>query len=233
MGEYINTKINEQNQKQIRKMKKYIRTFPLKSEEIILIYKDIDGMAEEAEVRGESFENMLGKSPKEFCDELMYAVGGIKAPGGRKLLRFAGAYYKIVGFILLFSGGMSLTITFLSCIVSLFEQGLDMLYWIVLLISDVGTVLFGLIFYIAGKKFIRYSSDVSKTTQAMCWGIGMFLFGSIIQVLSMKYSGDIFIISNGASQVLVYINVLCFIFLICASLAGILGAIRNRPHMEA
>lgn len=61
MSENINTKIHEQNQKQIHKMKKYIRTFPLKSEEIILIHKDIEGMEEEAKVRGRGLKTSLEK----------------------------------------------------------------------------------------------------------------------------------------------------------------------------
>ena len=68
-------------------MRKYIKTFPLTEKEINQMVEDITGMAEEAQERNEDFEIVLGKSVREFCDDLIYSVGGIRAPGGRKLLR--------------------------------------------------------------------------------------------------------------------------------------------------
>ena len=78
-------------------MNKYINTFPLDDQAILQIQQDIEGMAQEAQEREEPLEQMLGKNPREFCDDLIYAVGGIKTPGGRKMLRIAGAIYQTLG----------------------------------------------------------------------------------------------------------------------------------------
>ena len=79
--------LTNKNKKMIRKMRKYIKTFPLTEKEINQMVEDITGMAEEAQERNEDFEIVLGKPVREFCDDLIYSVGGIRAPGGRKLLR--------------------------------------------------------------------------------------------------------------------------------------------------
>ena len=74
--------LTKKNKRMVRKMKKYIKTFPLTEKEIDQMIEDITGMAEEAQERNENFETVLGKSVHEFCDDLIYSVGGIKAPGG-------------------------------------------------------------------------------------------------------------------------------------------------------
>lgn len=38
-------------------------------------------------------------TPTEFCDELLYSIGGSKAPGGRYLLKGAGIYYQLTGIL--------------------------------------------------------------------------------------------------------------------------------------
>ena len=81
----------------VRKMKKYIKTFPLTEKEIDQMIEDITGMAEEAQERNENFETVLGKSVHEFCEDLIYSVGGIKAPGGRKLIRGTSIYFQLLG----------------------------------------------------------------------------------------------------------------------------------------
>ena len=93
----MNKTMNEKNKKTIRKMNKYINTFPLDDQAILQIQQDIEGMAQEAQEREEPLEQIIGKDPREFCDELIYAVGGIKTPGGRKMLRIAGAIYQTLG----------------------------------------------------------------------------------------------------------------------------------------
>lgn len=89
--------LNKENRKTLHKMMKYVRTFPLKSIEIEQIRRDLTGMAIEAQQRGTSLQAMLGENPRKFCDEIIYSIGGIKAPGGRKLLHIAGCYYQIIG----------------------------------------------------------------------------------------------------------------------------------------
>ena len=96
--------LNKENRKTLHKMMKYVRTFPLKSIEIEQIRRDLTGMAIEAQQRGTSLQAMLGEKPRKFCDEIIYSIGGIKAPGGRKLLHIAGCYYQIIGVIAIVDG---------------------------------------------------------------------------------------------------------------------------------
>ena len=73
--------LNKKDQKIIRQMMRHIRTFPLLDSEIRQFERDLTGMALEAEKRGEDFEDVLDMTPTEFCDELLYSIGGSKAPG--------------------------------------------------------------------------------------------------------------------------------------------------------
>ena len=89
--------LTKKNKRMVRKMRKYIKTFPLTEKEINQMVEDITGMAEEAQERNEDFEIVLGKPVRKFCDDLIYSVGGIRAPGGRKLLRGTSIYFQILG----------------------------------------------------------------------------------------------------------------------------------------
>ena len=80
-------KLTKENEKIMRKAKRYIRTFPLSTEEIRQIEEDITGMALESQERGEDFMEVIGKPIREFCEDLVYSIGGMQALGGRKLLR--------------------------------------------------------------------------------------------------------------------------------------------------
>ena len=42
-------------------------------------------------------KSYLESPVREFCDDLIYSVGGIRAPGGRKLLRGTSIYFQILG----------------------------------------------------------------------------------------------------------------------------------------
>ena len=48
--------LTKKNKRMIRKMRKYIKTFPLTEREINQMVEDITGMAEEAQERNEDFE---------------------------------------------------------------------------------------------------------------------------------------------------------------------------------
>ena len=92
--------LTKKNKRMIRKMRKYIKTFPLTEREINQMVEDITGMAEEAQERNEDFETVLGKSVHEFCDDLIYSVGGSRAPeDGNCLerLRYIFRYLDFVG----------------------------------------------------------------------------------------------------------------------------------------
>ena len=92
-------KLTQENEKIMRKAKRYIRTFPLSTEEIRQIEEDITGMALESQERGEDFMEVIGKPIREFCEDLVYSIGGMQALGGRKLLRISGIYFQLYGLL--------------------------------------------------------------------------------------------------------------------------------------
>ena len=92
-------KLTKENEKIMRKAKRYIRTFPLSTEEIRQIEEDITGMALESQERGEDFMEVIGKPIREFCEDLVYSIGGMQALGGRKLLRISGIYFQLYGLL--------------------------------------------------------------------------------------------------------------------------------------
>lgn len=97
-------KLTKENEKIMRKAKRYIRTFPLSTEEIRQIEEDITGMALESQERGEDFMEVIGKPIREFCEDLVYSIGGMQALGGRKLLRISGIYFQLYGLLLISMG---------------------------------------------------------------------------------------------------------------------------------
>ena len=58
--------LTKKNKRKVRKMKKYIKTFPLTEKEIDQMIEDITGMAEEAQERNENFETVLGSRFMNF-----------------------------------------------------------------------------------------------------------------------------------------------------------------------
>ena len=123
-------KLTKENEKIMRKAKRYIRTFPLSTEEIRQIEEDITGMALESQERGEDFMEVIGKPIREFCEDLVYSIGGMQALGGRKLLRISGIYFQLYGLLLISMGlvavfgGLSATefiIIYLQLMLSLWD----------------------------------------------------------------------------------------------------------------
>lgn len=80
--------LTKENRKQLHKMMKYVRTFPLQDHEIETIRRDLLGMALEAQTRGSSLQSSLGKKPRDFCDDIIFSIGGIKSPGGETVSSF-------------------------------------------------------------------------------------------------------------------------------------------------
>ena len=104
--------------------------------------------------------------------------------------------------------------------------------WIAFLLSELGLLSFGGLFYVAGKKAVRYSSDMSKTLPASALGVGMLFLGVILQIISMKYGKKITGFSTEAQQLVNYMGMTCFVIWICASISCISGAMRNRPNSK-
>ena len=77
--------------------------FPLKSIEIEQIRRDLTGMAIEAQQRGTSLQAMLGENPRKFCDEIIYSIGGIKAPGGRSFFTLPDVIIRLSVLCLLYA----------------------------------------------------------------------------------------------------------------------------------
>ena len=78
--------LTKKNKRMVRKMKKYIKTFPLTEKEIDQMIEDITGMAEEAQERNENFEtvksfNIIDKlnNPKEIEYSSNKSIAAMKA----------------------------------------------------------------------------------------------------------------------------------------------------------
>lgn len=91
-------KLTKENEKIMRKAKRYIRTFPLSTEEIRQIEEDITGMALESQERGEDFMEVIGKPIREFCEDLVYSIGGMQALGGRNYCESAESIFSFMDF---------------------------------------------------------------------------------------------------------------------------------------
>lgn len=222
----MNETMNEKNRKTIRKMNKYINTFPLDDQAILQIQQDIEGMAQEAQEREEPLEQILGKDPREFCDDLIYAVGGIKTPGGRKMLRIAGAIYQTLGAFGIIAGLIfiadSMTDVFLY-FNDFYEPNDAWTYKMIVipillsLKNSTIALILGTFYHLAGKRAFQYSSDVSKTNKAMQWAIYMIPLEIIGFIVTLS---DIWVIPA-------YFIIGCI-----PAIMYIIGARRNRPHTE-
>lgn len=167
--------LNHQNRKLVRKMFQYIRTYPLGEYEIELIRKDILGMAAESEERKESFSTIIDKEPKEFCNDLLDAIGGIKVPKGRTLLRVTGWYYQIIGWCSCIFGGFSISALLLGLLTSRTLLSGEQIS-IQLVYGVISTLFTGVFFIISGNRAKQYSGDITKYAAALKWGIIVVIF---------------------------------------------------------
>lgn len=213
--------LTKENQKIIKRMTKYLYTFPLSPEEISQIRKDLIGMAYEAESRGESLPDVLGKSPREFCNDLIYAIGGIRSPGGRKLLVIAAAYFQIIGFIGIFFALIAYVLVFRSFSVEEYSM----------LIFTTISLVESLIFYIAGTRALRYCNNTQKAGLALRWGIGLLILTFLFYVIPLP-GNDSNLLINLPEYIYILLSVIFFIINFAFPILYILGAWRNRPGKQ-
>lgn len=217
--------LNKENRKTLHKMMKYVRTFPLKSIEIEQIRRDLTGMAIEAQQRGTSLQAMLGEKPRKFCDEIIYSIGGIKAPGGRKLLHIAGCYYQIIGAMSIVCDLISIFALLIIAAGSLLNTGEPDLR-IMDLLSVFWSLAIAIFHYTAGKRAYQYANDITKTKFALRWGIGVFVFDFIV---NLSFFIETATTPSLPLSLILFSGMLSILFLIFPILY-VVGAYRNRPH---
>lgn len=217
--------LNKENRKTLHKMMKYVRTFPLKSIEIEQIRRDLTGMAIEAQQRGTSLQAMLGENPRKFCDEIIYSIGGIKAPGGRKLLHIAGCYYQIIGAMSIVCDLISIFALLIIAAGSLLNTGEPDLR-IMDLFSVFWSLAIAIFHYTAGKRAYQYTNDITKTKFALRWGIGVFVFDFIV---NLSFFIETATTPSLPLSLILLSGMICIIFLTFPILY-VVGAYRNRPH---
>ena len=217
--------LNKENRKTLHKMMKYVRTFPLKSIEIEQIRRDLTGMAIEAQQRGTSLQAMLGENPRKFCDEIIYSIGGIKAPGGRKLLHIAGCYYQIIGAMSIVCDLISIFALLIIAAGSLLNTGEPDLR-IMDLLSVFWSLAIAIFHYTAGKRAYQYANDITKAKFALHWGIGVFVFDFIVNLSFFIETATTPSLPLG---LILLSGMLSMLFLIFPILY-VVGAYRNRPH---
>ena len=204
--------LTKQNRHILKKMYRYIRTFPLKGGEIEQIKKDLIGMATESQERGESFLTALGKEPREFCDHLIFAIGGIHAPGGRRLLRAVACYYQILSFTSLVCLSITLIVDFM--------------------LSDILPMLILGFYYISGSHALKYCADMTMSDTALKWGIAT-LFVGLFEILCSAFLTDFQINSTMVPPLLGYlISGICITVQLGMPILYIIGARRNRPQQD-
>ena len=221
--------LNKKNQKIIRQMMRHIRTFPLLDSEIQQFERDLTGMALEAETRGEDFEDVLDMTPTEFCDELLYSIGGSKAPGGRYLLKGAGIYYQLTGILgtALFSLILLLALFYTIIIPSeLAQTGL-----LVLFVAAIGLTFFWLSLSF-GNTAERDCGTTEKSVQLVNNGRILFITAVIFDIVATLY----IIFDAGASaghinyKLLLLMQVVIFFSCYIPAILYIIGAKRNLPR---
>ena len=217
--------LNKENRKTLHKMMKYVRTFPLKSIEIEQIRRDLTGMAIEAQQRGTSLQAMLGENPRKFCDEIIYSIGGNKAPGGRKLLHIAGCYYQIIGAMSIVCDLISIFALLIIAAGSLLNTGEPDLR-IMDLLSVFWSLAIAIFHYTAGKRAYQYANDITKAKFALHWGIGVFVFDFIVNLSFFIETATTPSLPLG---LILLSGMLSMLFLIFPILY-VVGAYRNRPH---
>ena len=221
------SELTAKNQKILEKMFQYIHTFSLDEYQIECIHQDLIGMAQEAELRQESFSEMLGKSPLSFCDDLILASGQISIPAGRRMLQSAGWYYCIVGGIFTFVGGMNLAGLILGALTG-------SRFWILKFMNgndnfltgcQFATLALGILYLAAGVCARRYSTNSAKAGSLINLGFLLLLL-QILTLLSIHILQTLSLITTVSSvipsvriifQILEIINfVFAFLYLIGA-----------------
>ena len=214
--------LNKKDQRIIRQMIRHIRTFPLSDSEIKQLERDLTGMALEAEKRGEDFEDVLDMTPTEFCDELLYSIGGSKAPGGRYLLKGAGIYYQLTGIL----GTALYTIIIPS---ELAQTGL-----LVLFVAAIGLTFF-LLSLSFGNIAERDCGTTEKSAQLVNNGKILLVTAVIFDIVATLYM----IFNAGASvghfnyKLPLLMQVIIFFSCYMPAILYIIGAKRNLPREYA
>lgn len=108
----LEVKLGEKDRKLLRKISKYIYTFPLSECETEDIRKELIGMTSQAELRGESLEEAIGMPYKTFCNELIKAAANLEIPPKREMLRITGTLVMLDGILYLFVAFMYLLMIF-------------------------------------------------------------------------------------------------------------------------
>lgn len=230
--------LDKKNKKIVQKMYRYIETFPLKDYEIEQMKEDITGMALEAEQRDETLGAVLGKKPRDFCDDILYSIGGIKTPGGRKLLRIAAAYYQILGFCFIFITALSMFLDIYSALSV--EVSPELLFGCFAYNSL--SLIAGAFYYAAGSHALIYSNNSTKAKAALNWGFAIIIFNIlyvVIDSLSSLYLPTVtettdFTKIFGAfpTWFTILIRILFVIIDFVFPAIYLLGAYRNRRHPE-
>lgn len=165
------------NRRTVDKMFHYIHSFPLDEYDVELIRKDIIGMAMEGEQRNEPLHMMIEKKPKDFCNDLIYAIAGFTVPKGRKFLFIAGWFYRIIGGIFYLFSGWSILSLLLGWLMNRgTEDAIPLGNLGLLLAFSIIYIAIGWLYRKAGYIAKKYCGDAAHANLCMKWGIGILAF---------------------------------------------------------
>ncbi len=219
--------LNKKNRRIIRKIKHYIHTFPLSKSEIQQMEKDISGMALEAEQRGEEFTDILGMTPSEFCNHLVYSLGGCKVPGGRRLLKYTGIYYQLVGLI----GSILSALYFLLFLLwTIFIPSILEEFALVLIGSSIGILLFGTLLSF-GNMAEYYCNITQKSPRLITNGKILLFIAVCINIIAISYTilKLRYITANHSFLLLFLLQIIITCICYIPASLYIIGAKRNLP----
>lgn len=177
------------NRRFLDKMFDYIDTFSLSEYDVELIKKDLIGMAMEAEQRNASFRDMIGRKPKTFCNDLVYAISGTSVPKGHKLIRIAEVYYRIWGIFLILTGLGILEILLLH-FMDFFKSFPEMIASGIAQDTAVmipSLLVLGACYLFLAARAKKYSLRSTDAKICLRWGIIALVFELLLLAIDMIY----------------------------------------------
>ena len=194
--------LNSEDKKTLKKIFRYLGTFPVKEDERENTRNNLICMAQNAESTGTTIETVIGTDTKDYCDKLL-KKWGITVPKGRSILWWMGTLYLIYGII-------TAVIAFYM-FVGLFVFSLDQMDMPkVIGMSGMGSMITTLLIggatsvlsIVAGVTGRRHCGNIGRASQCFMWGIVLAIGGIILLCITVANSANMSNILVGVIRIL-------------------------------
>lgn len=209
--------LGEESRKTLHKITKYIRNFAFTECELESIRKELVGMAQEAEMRGTTLDDMIGNDVEAFSENLIEASLGHGSLKGRKILKVTGTMMLLQGAWFAFCTGLFLLVILIFGSRGAWEMtgGVVNVFY-VLAVFAVYTALY----FRAGLLGRRRSADLKAAKSC-------FYYGAAILVLRLLNEGIALWSGNAWDERYFWLNLALHIFIYGSLLGYLVGAWRN------